>query len=167
MRLEWLWTLVVAFGAGQSLYQLWKTAWERGTADDELLLPFDGQQNRWSMKLSGAKLLIIAVFLPLQLKIGRELDVWLLSLSMFFNAIGMIIDVRPTAGIHQSGLFLENGWLKWDTVRKYRWTSSMTLEVNPGFFSTSYRKLEVPKEFVAEVRAMLSSQCPDCEIQAS
>lgn len=61
MRLEWLWTLFVAFGLGQSLYHLWKTAWERGTADDELLVDFVGKQNPWSMKLLGAKLLIVAV----------------------------------------------------------------------------------------------------------
>jgi hypothetical protein len=167
VRLEWLWTLFVAFGLGHSLYHLWKTAWERGTADDELLVDFVGKQNPWSMKLLGAKLLIVAVvYLPLQLKIGRGLDAWLLSLSMLFNAISLLVDVPPTVGIHKSGLFLENAWLKWDTVRRYRWTNPGTLEINPGFFSFSYRKLDIPDEFVPDVRAMLDSQCPGCEMQA-
>ncbi len=85
------------------------------------------------MKLLGAKLLIVAVvYLPLQLKIGRGLDAWLLSFSMLFNAISLFVHIPPSVGIHKSGLFLENAWLKWDTVRRYRWTNPGTLEINPG-----------------------------------
>ena len=109
MRLEWLWTLFLACGLGHSLYHLWKTAWERGSSDDELLVDFERKQNPRSMKLLGAKLLIVALVLAFTTQeIGRGLDAWLLSLSMLFNAISLLVHVPPSVGIHKSGLFLEN-----------------------------------------------------------
>lgn len=168
MRFGWLWTLFVAFELTHSLYQLWKTACERDTSDDELLVAFEGKQNPWSLKhLCGKLMLVLFVYLPLQLRIGQGIDGWLLSLSVLFNSISLMIYVPPTVGIHKSGLFINHRWLKWDAVRRYRWTNPGTLEVNPGFFSLSFMKLEIPEEFVDDVRAMLNSQCPDCEISAS
>lgn len=168
MRPGWQWTLFVAFELTHSLYQLWKTAWERGTSDDELLVAFEGKQTPWSTRLLGIRLLVgVGFFASLQLRFGRGIDALLLCSAVLVNAINLLITVPPTVGIHKKGLFINNGWLKWDAVRRYRWTNPGTLEVNPGFFSLSFMKLEIPEEFVADVKAMLDSQCPDCEIRAS
>ena len=168
MRLSWLWTLFVSWELAHSLFQIWKTAAERGTSDDELLVAFQEGRNSWSSKLQGIKLLMSGgFFLFLQLQIGRNLEGCLLSLSILLSAIRLMIVIPPSVGIHKSGLFLKTGWLKWDAVHRYRWKKSSTLEINPGFFSLSYQKLEIPEEFTADVQAMLDSQCPNCEIETS
>ena len=80
MRFGWLWTLFVAFELTHSLYQLWKTACERDTSDDELLVAFEGKQNPWSLKhLCGKLMLVLFVYLPLQLRIGQGIDGWRLE----------------------------------------------------------------------------------------
>lgn len=136
--------------------------------DSGLLIPFEHKPNRWSPQSLITKLVVVSLlFISFEVKIGRFVSQYLLVGAFVANGVWIMLYVPPSCGIHQRGLYSKkHHWTLWASIRKYRWTNPGTLEINPGFFSLSYGKLEIPREFVPDVQAMLDSQCPDCQIQA-
>lgn len=158
-------TVVVSIWAAYAVFQIFTLK----DNDEELLIPFEKKPRRWSPRLLIPKIAaLVLLFYSIAFKAGDLVNQHLLASALAATGIWVMLYLPPSSGIHKRGLYLKTDhWTLWRKVRKYRWLSSGVLQVNPGFFSISSRKLEIPEEFADDVRVMLNSQCPDCEISAS